>query len=300
MSEHARKTVLVVIALLALFSCQTVPGKSDGPPPQAQVIKRAPKIALVLGGGSAKGFAHVGVIRVLEQEKIPIHMIVGTSVGSLIGALYASNPDSFQLEWLAFKIERNDILDFSIVPRVGLVQGARLESFVEQNVKVKKIEDTKIPFSPIATDLHTGETVTLEKGSLARAVRASSAIPGIFTPVLFGNRTLVDGGVTNNVACDIAKAKGADIVIAVDLQKDVKNDQVESLVDIIGQSVCIMMRELSKGKLVYADVVIEPDTKGISMFDFTQKKQLMEQGIKAARAAMPRIREVMGRYDYRG
>ena len=147
-------------------------------------------------------------------------MIVGTSVGSLIGAIYASNPDSFQLEWATFKIERGDILDFSIVnSKLGPVQGARLETFVEQTAKAKKVEDTKIPFYPVATDLNTGETVILAKGSLAKAVHASSAIPGIFVPVQFGNRTLVDGGVTNNVACDIARSKGADIVIAVNLQR---------------------------------------------------------------------------------
>ena len=112
-------------------------------------VKREPKIALVLGGGSAKGFAHVGVIRVLEQEKIPINMIVGTSVGSIIGGMYAANPDSFQLEWLAFKIDRNDILDFSIVySKLGPVQGVHLENFLEQNVKIKKVEETKIPFTP--------------------------------------------------------------------------------------------------------------------------------------------------------
>jgi len=299
MSDRARigKVALAVILALSLFSCQT---EAPRPTPEAAVAappKREPKIALVLGGGAAKGFAHVGVIRVLEQEKIPISMIVGTSVGSLIGGMYAANPDSFQLEWLAFKIDRNDILDFSIVySKFGPVQGARLESFLEQNVKVKKIEETKIPFSPVATDLNTGETVTLDRGSLAKAIHASSAIPGVFVPVQFDNRTLVDGGVTDNVACDIARAKGADIIIAVNLSKDVKNYQIDSLVDIMAQSVSIMMHRSTKEKLSTGDVVIEPDTKGISMFDFSQKKQLMEEGMKSARAAVPRIRDLMEHY----
>jgi NTE family protein len=259
--------------------------------------KKQPVVALVLGGGSAKGFAHVGVIRVLEQEKIPIHMIVGTSVGSLIGGMYASRPDSFQLEWTAFKIDRNDILDFSIAySKLGPVPGARLESFVEQNVKAKRVEDTKIPFTPVATDLNTGETVTLEKGSMAKAIHASSAIPGIFVPVTFGKRMLVDGGLTNNVACDIARARGADIIIAVSLQKDVNNYQIDSLVDIIAQSVNIMMRQSTKPKIQSADVLIEPDTKGISLFDFSQKKLMMEEGIKAAKLAMPKIKELLAGY----
>jgi NTE family protein len=305
--QPIKKFLLLLAVAVLLFSCQTlksvpvaIPGGPEAPatPALPSPAKKEPKIALVLGGGSAKGFAHVGVIRVLEQEKIPIHMIVGTSVGSLIGGMYASNPDSFQLEWMAFKIEKNDILDFSIVySKFGPVQGAKLESFVEQTVKVRKIEDTKIPFYPIATDLNTGETVILEKGSLARAVRASSAIPGIFVPVTFGNRTLVDGGLTNNLACDIARNKGADIVIAVNLQKDVRNYDIGSVIDIIGQSISIMMHETNKSKLRHADVLIEPDTKGVSMFDFTQKKVLVEEGMKAAKKALPKIKELIAKHQ---
>jgi len=253
-------------------------------------------VALVLGGGSAKGFAHVGVLRALEKEKIPIHMIVGTSVGSLIGGLYAANPDSFQLEWAAFKINRGDILDFSVTSsKMGPVQGTRLESFVEQNAKVKTVEATKIPFYPVATDLNTGETVTLEKGSLARAIHASSAIPGIFVPVKFGNRTLVDGGVTSNIACEVARAKGANVVIAVNLQRDVRETDINSVIDVIAQSISIMMHVNSQTKLTHADVILEPDTKGISLFDFTQKKTLMEEGIRSAERAMPKIKALVGK-----
>ncbi|MCS7280569.1 MAG: patatin-like phospholipase family protein [Desulfobacterota bacterium] len=273
---------------LCVASCATAPE-----------TKRAkePKIALVLSGGSAKGFAHVGVIRVLEQEKIPIHMIVGTSVGSLIGGLYAANPDSFQLEWTAFKIERSDILDFSLLdPKLGLVKGQKLESFVEREAKVKRIEETKIPFFAITTDLNTGETVILDRGPLARAIRASCAIPGIFAPVNFAGRTLVDGGLTNNIPCDIAKRKGADIVIAVNLLSSVKNHEIDSIVDIIGQSISIMMFEQAKEKLRYADVIIEPDVRNVSLFDFSKKKELMEEGIKAAKSQIPKIKELITRF----
>jgi len=284
--------LVIVLTGIVMISCQTIQKLPE-------VGKKGePKIALVLGGGSAKGFAHIGVLRVLEQEKIPIHMIVGTSVGSLIGGIYASKPDSFQLEWIAFKIDKNDILDLSIVySKLGPAQGTKLEAFVDQTVAVKKIEDTKIPFFPIATDLNTGETIILEKGSISKAIRASSAIPGIFVPVTFGNRLLVDGGVTNSTPCDIARSKGADIVIAVNLLKNIKEYNINSLVDIIGQSVNIMMHQSNKAKLKFADVVIEPDTKGVSIFDFSQKKMLMEEGIKAARAAIPQIREAIARYN---
>ncbi len=280
--------VLLFLAF-GLWSCQTF---QPAPAPREPA-----RVALVLGGGSAKGFAHIGVIRALEQEKIPIHMIVGTSVGSLIGGLYAANPDAFQLEWTAFKIDRNDILDFSVVySKFGPVQGVRLEQFVDQTAKVKKVEDTKIPFFPIATDLNTGETVVLEKGALGKAIRASSAIPGVFVPVSFGNRLLVDGGVTANVACDVARSKGANIVIAVTLQKDIKDNDITSVIDVIAQSINIMMHESTKGRLKYADVVIEPDTRGVSMFDFSKKKVLMEEGIKAGKKALPQIKTLLSRY----
>ena len=283
--------IVIVLTGILLSSCQSTQKLPH------TMKKGEPKIALVLGGGSAKGFAHIGVIRVLEQEKIPIHMIVGTSVGSLIGGIYAANPDSFQLEWLAFKIDKNDILDLSIIySKLGPAQGARLESFVEQSVAIKTIEDTKIPFFPIATDLNTGETIIMEKGSLSKAIRASSAIPGIFVPVTFGNRLLVDGGVTNSTPCDIARSKGADIVIAINLLKDIKDYNINSLVDIIGQSVNIMMHQSNKTKLQHADVIIEPDTKGTALFDFSQKKMLMEEGIKAAKASLPKIKEVIERF----
>ncbi|MBP7528763.1 MAG: patatin-like phospholipase family protein [Syntrophorhabdaceae bacterium] len=281
-----KRLILCLTVLFIVCSCQSAP-----------VVKKAePKVALVLGGGSAKGFAHVGVLRALEKEKIPIHMIVGTSVGSLIGGIYASNPDSFQLEWTAFKINRGDILDYSVVSsKMGPVQGARLEAFVEQNAKVKLVEATKIPFYPVATDLNTGETVTLERGSLAKAIHASSAIPGIFVPVVFGNRTLVDGGVTSNIACEVARSKGANVIIAVNLQKDIKDGDITSVIDVIAQSIAIMMHVNSKIKLSYADVILEPDTKGISMFDFSQKKILMEEGIKATERAMPKIKALVGK-----
>lgn len=279
---------------VALFSCLVLLCACQTTPLAVSLKKAEPKVALVLGGGSAKGFAHIGVIRVLEQEKVPIHMIIGTSAGSLIGGIYASNPDSFQLEWAAYKIDKNDILDISIVySKVGPVHGAKLEAFVEQTARAKRLEDTKIPFYPIATDLNTGETVTLEKGSLAKAVRASSAIPGIFVPVIFGNRTLVDGGVTNNIACDVARQKGADVVIAVNLQKDIKNSDIDSVFDIIGQSLNIMMYENSRYKLRYADIVIEPDIQDVPLFDFTKKKMLIEEGMKAAKKAIPRIKKLI-------
>ena len=278
--------LLFSLWLLVFWGCGTIPKPKEA--------KGAPKIALVLGGGAARGLAHVGVIRVLEQEKIPISMIVGTSVGSLIGALYAADPNSLNLEWLAFSIEKEDIFDYSVVySKMGPVLGDRLEKFVQTKAKVKNLEQMKIPFFPVATDLNTGQTWVFEKGSVARAVRASSSIPGIFQPVEINGRTYVDGGVTDNLPVDIARAKGADIIIAVNIQKKIDNPQINSLIDVILQSINIMGRELVLYKCRQYDVLIEPNVGDVGLTDFSQKKRLMEAGIQAARQALPKIRKLI-------
>jgi NTE family protein len=276
----------LTLLILVLSGCTTAPKTKE--------LKGPPKIALVLGGGAARGLAHVGVIRVLEQEKIPIQMIVGTSVGSLIGALYAADPNSLNLEWLAFSIEREDIFDYSVVySKMGPVLGDRLEKFVQTKAKVKNLEQMKIPFYPVATDLNTGQTWVFEKGSVARAVRASSSIPGIFQPVEINGRTYVDGGVTDNLPVDIARSKGADIIIAVNIQKKIDNPQINSLIDVILQSINIMGRELVIYKCRQYDVLIEPAVGDVGLTDFSQKKRLMEAGMQAARQALPRIRKLI-------
>lgn len=280
------------------LSCQTLRSPTPETVKMEPPPKRVPRVALVLGGGSARGFAHVGVIRVLEKEKVPIDMIVGTSVGSLVGAIYASERDSFQLEWIAYKIREEDIFDFSLIySRMGPVQGKKLEEFLETTLKVKNLEDLKLPLYPVATDLYTGKMITLETGSIARAVRASSSIPGIFVPVKISGMLLVDGGVTNNLPIEIARQKGADIVIAVDISKDVRNVQINSVIDVILQSVDIMGKELLKYKKQGSDVLIEPQVGEIRMMDFTQKKKCIEEGMKAAQAALPSIRQKMQEWN---
>jgi len=279
-------TGILLLTLLGTWGCGTVPVDKGH--------KAPPKIALVLGGGAARGFAHVGVIRVLEQEKIPIHMIIGTSVGSLIGALYASDPNSFNLEWLSFSIEKDDIFDYSMIySKMGPVQGERLEKFIQTKVRAKTLEQMKIPFYAVATDLNEGNTWVFEKGSVAKAVRASCSIPGIFQPLEIGGRIYVDGGVTDNLPVDVARANGADIIIAVNISKNIRNPQINTLIDVIMQSINIMGRELVIYKSRGYDVLIEPNVGDVGTTDFTQKKRLMDAGIQAAKQAMPKIRKLI-------
>ncbi|MFH1715395.1 MAG: patatin-like phospholipase family protein [Elusimicrobiota bacterium] len=281
--------LLIGLIIFSLTGCAGRISKNDW-----WLNEQRPKIALVLGGGAARGFAHVGVIRVLEQEKIPIDMIVGTSVGSLIGAIYASHKDSFELEWLAFELEKNDIFDFSIFSsKTGPVKGDKLEAFVEKSVPVKNIEEFYIPFYAVAVDLNTGEPVIFSRGSVSKAVRASSSIPGVFTPLVYENRTLVDGGVIGNIAPEVARQYGADIVIVVDISKNINNDDTSNVIDITLQAISIMSKKIDEYKLRDADVVISPEVGDVGMTDFSKKKESMIAGMKAAKKALQQIRKLV-------
>jgi len=291
---------MAVVGLALLFACQTVPPVAvpqipaqqipQGPPPK-------PKIALVLGGGAARGFAHVGVIRVLEQEKIPIDMVVGTSVGSLIGAIYAADLSSFDLEWTAFQLEKDDLFDFGVMNAItgmGFAKGDKLEAWVKSHIKTTDIENLKLPFAAVATDLNWGYKVVLDHGSVGRAIRASAAIPGVFQPVQHQGKILVDGGVVDNIPISVAKAKGADIVIAVDISGNLGNTNITNLLGVSLQATNIMFALNVEHSKKDADILITPAGIGdIGMLDFTQKKRCMQAGIESTKNAMPAIRKVI-------
>lgn len=282
-----------VLAAVLLAGCAAPPGP-PGPPPLQPAELPKPRVALVLGGGAARGFAHVGVIRALEQEKIPVDMVVGTSVGSLIGALYASSRNSFELEWTAFTLERDDLFDYGLMGAVtgmGVVKGDKLERFIQAKVPQASIEDLRLPYAAVATDLNRGQRVVLDHGSVARAVHASSAIPGIFEPVNYQGRMLVDGGVMENIPVSVAREKGADIVIAVDISENLTNFNITNIVDVTLQAVNIMFDQNVKNQVKNADVVISPAVGDVAMLDFTQKKRCMQAGVDAAEKAMPEIRQ---------
>lgn len=307
----AAKRVAPALLLAVLSSCAAAPPSPPPAPivaapvpvpepaaePPAPKVVPPPKIGLVLGGGGARGFAHIGVLRVLEQEKIPVDLIVGTSVGSLIGALYAAEPNTFELEWKAFQIDRDDLFDFSFfAATTGPVKGEAIRTFVKENIKLAAIEQFPIRFVAIAADLNTGERVEFTKGSIVDAVRASVSIPGVFTPARLGNRTLVDGGVVANLAIDVARARGADIVIASDISQAVVDYNVSDVVGVILQSINIMMGEMAKHQIARADVVVVPKIGDVSTLDFTQKKRCMAEGIAATRATVPALRAAIAKY----
>ncbi len=299
--------LLLVVALLSAAACRTVPVVEAhvnvvAPPPLVAAHAPTPRIALVLGGGAARGFAHVGVLRALEQEKIPVDLVVGTSVGSLIGALYAEDRNSFELEWTAFQLEKDDLFDYgvmNVVTGMSFAAGDRFERWLTEKFKVKNIEDMKVPFAAVATDLNWGTKVVIDRGSVARAVRASSAIPGVFPPVQHMGKILVDGGVSDNIPIAVAREKGADLVIAVDISENLGNTNIKNVVDVVLQATNIMFALNVEHSKRGADVLITPKIGDVGMLDFGQKKRCMQAGIEAARDAIPGIRKAIAEWQAR-
>lgn len=286
--------LLAGVVLLAM-GCATAP-----PPPPPIVASpaleaRPPKVALALGGGGARGFAEIGVLRVLEQEKIPIHLVVGTSVGSLVGALYADSGRVLDAEFHALAVQEEDLFDVRALAIFsgGFVKGERLRKFVNAHVKARNIEDMAVPYAAVATDLRTGAPVVFSRGPVAEAVHASCAIPGVFIPVQVGEVTLVDGGVVEPVPVAVARRLGADVVIAVAIPAAIPPTAPRSPLGVAYHAVTIMAAEIGRLKAQDAEVVIEPRVGDVAYNDFSQKKRLIEAGEDAARAALPAIRAAL-------
>jgi NTE family protein len=252
----------------------------------------------VLGAGSSKGFAHIGVLKILEANRIPVHMIVGTSAGSFVGALYAYGYDGYQLQKTAFSIEKADIVDLT-VPDNGFIKGEKLEEYVNKAVRNTPLENMRIPFYAVATDIQSGEEFVFGKGNTGQAVRASCSIPGIFRPVRIAGRTYVDGGAVSPVAVDAARKFGADIVIAVDISADHADAPPESTVETLLQSIGIMYEKLASLQLSRADIVIRPKVGHIGASNFSKRHEAILEGEKAAQEALPRIQALLARAESR-
>src|SRR4030067_2572352 len=279
------------VLLFLIVSCALMPKEI--------VPSRQAKIAVVLGAGASKGFAHIGVLKVLESNKIPVHMIVGTSAGSFVGSLYAYGDNAFQLQKRSFSIEKGDILDITI-PDNGFIKGEKLEEYINEKVKNTPIENLRIPFYSVATDLLNGHEVVFGKGNTGTAVRASCSIPGIFNPVRISDRIYVEGGVVSPVAVEAAKRLGADVIIAVDISADIGGKPPEGTIETILQSISIMYSKLSSIQLTKADIVIRPKVGYIGSSDFTKKHEAVLEGEKAALGALPEINALIRKLQQEG
>ena len=259
--------------------------------PQAPETKKLPTIGVALGGGFARGIAHVGVLKVLEEEGIPVRVIAGTSVGALIGAAYCSGVSIEELEQMARSVRFTTFARWT-VSRYGFASNDRMAAFLHRTLKVKTFEELRIPLGVTATDFNSGEGVVFHSGSIIDPVRASCAYPGMFLPVNIRGRWLVDGMLSHPVPVHPLHEMGADRVIAVHLKGQwSKNGAPRHLFDVIGQSFAIaqdMTRHLWLGA---ADIVVEPDVAGFAYDDFKRFAELIRGGEVAMRQALPEVRK---------
>ncbi|MFC4765492.1 patatin-like phospholipase family protein [Dyella koreensis] len=286
---RATRLLLPLLATLALSACF---GSKPTPPPAVpMVVAPKPRIGLALGGGAAKGFAHIGVIKMLEANGIHPDVVAGTSAGSVVGALYASGMDPFQMQEQAFALDESKIRDVSLFSGSGgLVQGQKLQDYVNQLVGNRSMEKLKLPFAAVSTQLEDGHRTVFVRGNTGQAVRASSSIPGVFQPVEISGRHYVDGGVVSPVPVDAARQLGADFVIAVDISSKASGSNPNGMLGVVGQSISIMGQKLGEQELARADTVIRPKVNQIGATDFEQKNQAILEGERAAMAAMPAIK----------
>lgn len=257
-------------------------------PPAPQALKMQPRVVVVLGGGGARGMAHVGVLKVLQKEQIPVDLIVGTSAGSIIGALYAADPSARAIKQAVLQASLFNILDLSF-SKTGPVSGYALQDFLIKHFKADNFDELKIPFIAVATDLKTGQTIALDSGPLAPAVNASAAVPLIFHPVSLYGHTLVDGGVTDLVPVDIAKRYHPEIIIAVSVIPDIPQQIPTNIIGVYNRAYNYADARFAQYNMEGANIRIHPNVGQIGMFDGSDRTQLMQAGQRAAEQALPAI-----------
>ena len=308
-----------LLTVLALAGCSSLPPSStSGPasppshagagvaaetearpaplPPVVQPPQRPPRLGLALGGGAARGFAHVGVIQVLEQAGIRPDLVVGTSAGSLVAAMYASGMNGAQLEKAALTMEEATLTDWTLpILGRGMLRGEALSRYVRKAVDGKLIEQMKLPLGVLATDLSNGQGVLFRRGDTAMAVRASSAVPGVFTPVTIAGRDYVDGGLVAPVPVRQARDMGAEVVLAVDISSPPEGNAANGSVQILLQTFAIMGQSINRHELADAEVVVRPALKGVGSADFSARQRSIVAGRAAMQAALPQLKAQLAR-----
>ena len=269
--------------------------------PQPQKVGKI-RVALILGAGGAKGLTHLGVIEVLEENHIPIDLIVGCSAGSLIGALYADNPNSLALRDKLINLKQKDLLDTSWFSALqspwrpkGPVQGYLLQKFLVDHIQAENFSELKIPFIAAACDLHSGELVELRSGPIAPAVLASCSVPPFFAPIELYGKTLVDGAIVDPVPVVLAKPYRPDVIIAVDIATPLSEKKPTNLISITNRCALISYIELSNLRAKNAHVVIKPDLGGATLVDDSKNWFLYESGKKAAQEKIEEIKALLKR-----
>lgn len=300
--KNLRQTPWILAAVLLMAGCSSGPPRLPETPPVAtvpttpEVPTRAPRLGLALGGGAARGFAHVGVIQVLEQNGIRPDLVVGTSAGSMVAAMYASGKTAAELEATALSMEEATLTDWSLpIMGRGMLRGEALTRYVRQAVGGKLLENMSIPLGVLATDLATGQGVLFRRGDAAQAVRASSAVPGVFAPVNITGRDYVDGGLVAPVPVRYARDMGAEVVLAVDISSAPEGNSAVGSVQVLLQTFAIMGQSINRHELAGADVVLRPALVGVGSADFTARLRAIEAGRAAMQAALPQLRTQLAR-----
>jgi len=256
------------------------------PPPRA-----VPKLGLALGGGAARGFAHIGVIQVLEEAGLRPDFVAGTSAGSVVAALYASGKTGAQLQQIGESMEEAAISDWTLpVFNSGVLRGDALAKYVNQQVGGRAIENMTVPLGIVATDLYSGEMMVFQRGDTGMAVRASSAVPAIFQPVKISGRSYVDGGLVSPVPVRAARRMGAQLVLAIDISSPPDSSGTDGTIAVLLQTASIMGKSINAFELKEADVVVRPDLRAVSSADFSSRKKAIEAGRRAMLELLPQLR----------
>lgn len=290
---NRRNFVAALTASAALQACSifgSKPEPVETVKPSVTQAKPKPRIGLALGGGAARGFAHIGVIKALETSGLTPDIVVGTRVGAVVGSLYCAGFDVFELQKIATQLEESALTDWAIFER-GFLKGEALERFINQQVANKPIEQLKRRFAAIATDLASGEIAVFSAGNTGIAVRASASIPGIFSPVIIRGREYVDGGLVSPVPVKATRQLGADIVIAVDISAKPSGKKNQGSIDLMLDTMAVMGHTIAEHELLDADIIIRPDIRGLAATSFQQRHDAILQGERVGFAAVARIRE---------
>ncbi len=295
------RTTLTASVVLMLAACPShTSDKSDAKPNTHTANTAKPKavVALALGGGASKGFAHIGIIKVLKENNIPVKVVTGTSAGSIVGSLYASGMSPDRLELEAEILGKTDLVDLTLSSS-GFIKGEKLQNYINQKVGNRPIQQLPIKFAAVATDFESGKAVAFNRGNVGQAVRASASIPNVFQPTMIGGRRYVDGGLSQPVPVSAAKKQGANFIIAVDISaRPVKNVN-QGFFSYLDQTFNVMSIPLLQHELGQANVVIKPQVLEMgSIGGFDQKRRAIQLGEEAARAALPEIKRKLAAYQY--
>lgn len=256
-----------------------------------------PKIALVLGAGSARGLAHIGVMQVLKEFNIGYDFIAGSSMGAMVGGIYASGADLYMLDRMIENMNQNILYDVNL-PRMGFMAGRKITSFLNLMTKNKTFDQLDLPLLVVASDLVTGSRVVLEEGSVADAIRASISIPGIFRPVKQGEQILVDGAVTDRLPVEVARERGADLILAVDVTYcEGKKVIIRNTWDVIMTALDILQKPQFDGVSSQADILIQPAVGGYSPRDFDRSRELVDLGRQAALEQIEAIQSLIQNWE---